>query len=79
MQTLIWLGAFVTMTGVLCLFWCVRLALAARRDATNDATNDAMAEARMRARLQRVVTLNLAALGISALGLSLVVAGIILD
>ena len=33
----------------------------------------------MRARLQQIVTFNLAALGVSALGLMLVVAGIILN
>jgi hypothetical protein len=70
MQALIWLGAAVTVAGVGCLFWCVRLALKARREAVDDAD--------MRRRLQRVVTLNLAALGISALGLMLVVTGVLL-
>ena len=68
MQALIWIGAALTLAGVAGLVWCILLALRARRSGTEDEA--------MRAALQRVVVLNLAALGVSAL--ICVVAGIIL-
>lgn len=52
------------------LIWCILLTLQARRQGLTDAA--------MRARLQQVVTYNLAALGVSALGLMAVVTGLIL-
>jgi hypothetical protein len=55
---------------VLGLVWCIVLALRARRAG--------LPEAELKARLQRVVTLNLAALAVSALGLMAVVTGVIL-
>lgn len=70
MQALIWAGAALTLIGVGGLGYCVLLALRARRSGLEDAA--------MRATLQRVVVLNMAALGISALGLMLVVLGIFL-
>lgn len=70
MQALVVLGAVMALAGVGGLFWCVRVVVKARRDARDD--DD------LRHRLQKVVTLNLAALGVSALGLMLVVAGIVL-
>ena len=70
MQALIWIGAALTLAGVAGLVWCILLALRARRSGMEDEA--------MRATLQRVVVLNLAALGVSALGLMCVVAGIIL-
>ena len=70
MQALIWAGAAITVAGIGGLAYCVWRALAARRAGLDDAA--------MRAALQRIVTLNLAALGVSALGLMLVVAGILL-
>lgn len=63
-------GAVVTLAGVAGLVWCIVLVLRARRAG--------LAEAEMRARLQQLVALNLAALGVSALGLMLVVVGILL-
>lgn len=71
MQGLIVGGALLSLGGVAGLLWCIRLVVKARREATGD--DD------LRARLKRVVTLNLAALAVSALGLMLVVAGILLD
>jgi hypothetical protein len=71
MDILIWIGTACTLSGVAGLVYCIVLATRARRAGLDD---DAL-----RARLQRVVTLNLAALGVSALGLMLVVAGIILS
>jgi hypothetical protein len=71
MNLLIWAGALMSLCGVGGLFWCIYLAIKARREGLTD---DAM-----RARLQHIVTLNMIALGVSALGLMLVVAGIVLD
>ena len=70
MQLLIWIGAGLTLLGVAGLGWCVRLAIKARRAKLDDTA--------MRAAMQRVVTLNLAALGLSGLGLAAVVIGILL-
>lgn len=70
MQILIAIGALVSLVGVAGLVWCIVLALKARKAGLPD---DAL-----RARLQHVVVLNMAALGISALGLMLVVTGIFL-
>jgi hypothetical protein len=70
MDTLIWIGAAISLAGVAGLVWCILLALRARRAGLPDDE--------MRAALQRVVVLNMAALGVSALGLMCVVAGIVL-
>jgi hypothetical protein len=70
MQALIWGGAAMTLAGVGALVYCVLRAMRARRAG--------LADAAMRAELQRVVAINMAALGISALGLALVVTGILL-
>jgi hypothetical protein len=70
MQGLIWPGAVVALAGVGGLIWCIVMAMRAR--------NAGLPDAELRARLQKVVLLNMAALGVSALGLMLVVAGILL-
>lgn len=70
MQALIWTGAAISLVGVGGLIYCVLRALAARRAGLPDDV--------MRAELQRVVVINMASLCISALGLMLVVAGILL-
>ena len=70
MQALIWGGAALTLCGIAGLGYCVWRTLRARRSGLEDAA--------MRAELQRVVAINLAALGVSALGLAAVVAGILL-
>ena len=70
MQYLVALGAVVSLVGVAGLGWCILLSLKARRESGSDED--------LRARLQRVVVLNMAALGVSALGLMLVVTGIVL-
>jgi len=70
MQALIPIGATLSLAGVAGLIWCIVLALRARRAGLDDAA--------LRARLQHLVALNLAALGVSALGLMLVVIGILL-
>jgi nitric oxide reductase large subunit len=70
MQALIWIGAFVSLLGVAGLGYCVVRAMKARRAGLDDEA--------MRAELQRVVVINMAALGVSALGLMMVVFGILL-
>jgi hypothetical protein len=70
MHILVILGAAMALAGVGGLLWCIGVVVKARKEAKDD--DD------LRARLQKVVTMNLAALAISALGLMLVVAGIVL-
>jgi hypothetical protein len=70
MQALIWIGTALTLAGVAGLGYCVLATLKARRAGLDD---DAL-----RAVLARVVTLNFAALGVSMLGLMLVVLGLVL-
>ncbi|MFN3724505.1 MAG: hypothetical protein ACK4VZ_15865 [Paracoccaceae bacterium] len=70
MEMLIWGGAALTMAGVLTLLWCIVLAMRARKSALPDD--------QIKAQLQKVVALNLGALAVSALGLIVVVVGVIL-
>lgn len=70
MEVLIWIGTALALAGVAGLVFCILLVTRARRAG--------LPEDRLRATLQRVVGYNLAALGLSALGLMLVVAGIVL-
>lgn len=70
MQSLIWIGAALTVVGLAGLVYCILRASRAKRAGLDDAA--------MRAELQRVVTINLAAVGVSALGLAAVVTGILL-
>ncbi len=60
----------MTLIGLAGLGYCILRAGRAKRAGLDDAA--------MRAELQRVVAINLAAVGVSALGLATVVAGIIL-
>ncbi len=70
MDFLIWTGAGLTMLGVAALVWCIVAVARARRSG--------LAESALRAKLQRIVAINTGALGVSAIGLMLVVIGIIL-
>ncbi len=70
MEILIWIGAGFTGLGVIGLIWCIVQALGLRRSGKTDAE--------MRLALQRLVPLNLACLGVSAMGLISVTAGIML-
>ncbi len=70
MDYLIWAGAAVSAIGLIGIFYCIAIALKAKRANLPDEE--------MRARLQRVVLLNMAALLLSMVGLMMVVAGIIL-
>ncbi len=70
MGWLIWIGALLTLIGVGTLMYCIRAAANARKAGLDD---DAMRNA-----LQRLVAWNMAALGLSALGLMAVVIGLTL-
>lgn len=70
MDWLIWIGALVTLAGLATLIWCILSVARARRAGLPDAE--------LRSRLQRAVTLNLGAVFLSAIGLMMVVAGILL-
>ncbi len=70
MQAMIWIGALISLAGIGGLVYCVIRAMKAR--------NAGLGDDAMRAELQRVVIINMAALGVSALGLMVVVAGIVL-
>lgn len=71
MEWLIWIGAALTMVGVLGLVWCIILAMKAK--------NSGLSDAEIKSRLQKVIALNLGALLISGLGLMSVVVGVILS
>ncbi|HBQ36875.1 MAG TPA: hypothetical protein DD729_08600 [Rhodobacteraceae bacterium] len=70
MEYLIWAGSGLSLIGVIGIFYCIALAIKAKR------AN--LAEDEMGARLQRVVVLNMIALFISMVGLMMVVTGIFL-
>ncbi len=71
MGNLIWIGALVTLLGLAGLVWCIFSVQKARKEELED---DAM-----KARLQRVVAINMGALFLSAIGLMMVVIGILLS
>ncbi|NQW14727.1 MAG: hypothetical protein HQ479_10775 [Rhodobacter sp.] len=70
MEFLIYLGVFIALLGLAGLGWCIWLAVSAKRANLPDAE--------MKARLQKVVALNMAAMGLSAMGLMMIVIGIAL-
>lgn len=70
MNNLIWIGALVSLVGIAGLIWCVMIALRAKRQGLD--------ETAMKSRLQRVVAINMGALFLSAIGLMMVVVGILL-
>lgn len=70
MEALIWIGAAVSLFGIMGLMWCIVLALRAR--------NSGLPEEEVNKSLQKVVIYNMGALGVSAIGLMLVVLGIFL-
>ena len=71
MEILIWLGAAVTLLGLIGLIACIVIAARARGAGLSDDE--------VKARLQRVVALNLGALFVSAIGLMMVVTGVLLS
>lgn len=70
MDLLIWIGSALTVVGIIALLWCVKMVIGIRKQA--------LPEAETRAALQKAVALNMAALGISGIGLMMVVIGVIL-
>jgi len=70
MDILIWLGAAISIAGLVGIFWCIAAITRAKKAGLDDDT--------LRARLKRVVVINFAALLTSVLGLMLVVVGVML-
>ena len=71
MEILVWVGAAVSLMGVIGLVLCIVIAAKARKAGLKGAE--------MQARLQRVVFLNMGALFLSAIGLMLVMIGLFLS
>lgn len=70
MEILIWIGAAISVAGLVGLVWCIIQVARAKRENLSDED--------MRARLQKVVPINMAALFLSVIGLMVVVIGILL-
>ena len=70
MELLIWIGSILSILGLVGLFWCIKTVLKAKKLANSDE--------QLRDSLRKIVPLNMAALFLSAIGLMLVILGIIL-
>jgi len=70
MEILIWIGTILSLLGLLGLLWCIKTVLRAKKTAVSD--NE------LKISLKKVVPLNMAALFLSAIGLMLVILGILL-
>jgi protein-S-isoprenylcysteine O-methyltransferase Ste14 len=70
MEWLVWTGTVVSVLGLLGLVWCIVTVARAKRRKLDDEA--------MRAHLRKVVPVNMGALLLSALGLMMVVLGIML-
>jgi hypothetical protein len=70
MEILIWIGSILSILGLIGLLWCIKTVIKAKKLADSDEE--------LRTSLQKVVPLNMAALFLSAIGLMLVVLGIML-
>ena len=70
MEILIWIGSILSLLGLVGLLWCIRTVLRAKKAAVSDEE--------LRMSLQKVVPYNMAALFLSAIGLMLVILGIML-
>lgn len=70
MEVLIWIGAVLTVAGLLGLIGCILSAMRAKREGLSDDE--------LRARLQKIVAKNLGSLFLSAIGLMMIVAGMLL-
>lgn len=68
---IVWSGAGITLVGLVLLVWCIVRVMRAKNTGVSD--DD------MRTMLQSLVPLNLGALLLSALGLMIVVTGLILN
>ena len=71
MEILIWIGAAISIAGLLGLVWCIVQVARAKRNKLSDQD--------MREQIQKVVPINMAALFLSVIGLMLVVIGILLE
>ena len=71
MEMLVWLGAAVTVIGMIGIIYSVILVTRARRSGLED---DAL-----RARLNKILPINLGALFLSVIGLMMVVVGVLLS
>ena len=70
MEILIWIGSILSLLGLAGLLWCIKTILRAKKAAVSDEE--------LRMSLQKVVPFNMAALFLSAIGLMLVILGILL-
>ncbi len=70
MEMLIWPGAVLTVLGLAGLFWAIVKVARAKRAGIE--------ETALRAVLQKAVAINLGALAVSAIGLMMIVVGIML-
>jgi hypothetical protein len=70
MDILVWSGAAVTLAGFCGIIWSILAVLRAKKAGLDDAS--------LRARLNRILPVNLGALGLSVIGLMMVVVGILL-
>ena len=70
MEILIWIGSILSLLGLAGLLWCTKTILRAKKAAVSDEE--------LRMSLQKVVPFNMAALFLSAIGLMLVILGIML-
>ena len=70
MEILIWIGSILSILGLIGLLWCIKTVIKAKKLANSDEE--------LRISLQKVVPLNMAALFLSAIGLMLVILGIML-
>ncbi len=70
MDSLIWIGTAMSIAGLLGLLWCIFRVWRARRSNLSDQE--------LRDAVRRVMPLNMGALLLSALGLMMVIAGIML-
>ena len=70
MELLIWIGSILSILGLGGLFWCIKTVLKAKKSAVSDEE--------LRSSLQKVVPFNMASLFLSAIGLMLVILGIML-
>ena len=70
MELLIWIGSILSIFGLVGLFWCIKNVLKAKKLATS--------EDELRSSLQKAVPFNMASLFLCAIGLMLVILGIML-
>ena len=70
MEILIWIGSILSLLGLVGLLWCIKTVLRAKKAAVSDEE--------LRMSLQKAVPFNMAALFLSAIGLMLVILGIML-